>query len=210
MPLLVGGLDPVRWSKIVLPVSSVPVVGLLAWGLTRDPNVIESPLVGRPAPDFTLETLDRDSLALADLRGKVVVLNFWASWCLACEAEHPFLLEAAQKYGDADVRVVGVVYQDTRSNAIRYVREHGGAWPNVMDPGSRAAIEYGVYGVPETFFVDRDGVIAFKQIGPVSRAILDTWIPRLLARPHASSARQEGGVPPAVGRSEGYERRPPD
>jgi cytochrome c biogenesis protein CcmG/thiol:disulfide interchange protein DsbE len=198
----------VSWKKYVWPASVVPLIGLLAYGLTRDPNIIESPLPGHAAAEFALETFDGELLRLSDLRGKVVVLNFWASWCLSCEWEHPFLVEAERKYANDDVQIIGIVYQDSRSNAMRYIRRMGGDWPNVMDPGTRVAIEYGVYGVPETFFIDRDGVIAFKQIGPVNRMILDTWIPKLLAQPRGASTAATDSTP-RVGRSEGYETRPP-
>lgn len=196
------------WKKVLWPASAVPFLGLLAYGLTRDPNTIESPLPGTAAAAFELETLDGESLRLSDLRGKVVVLNFWASWCLACEAEHPYLVEAQREYANNDVQLIGIVYQDSRANAIRYTRRMGGTWPNLMDSGSRVAIEYGVYGVPETFFIDRDGVIAFKQIGPVNRNILGAWIPKLLALPPGASTALTDSVP-RLGRSEGYERRPP-
>ncbi len=195
-----------RLRKLIWPASMVPILGLLAYGLTRDPNIIESPLPGRPAPDFELRTLGGETLRLADLGGKVVILNFWASWCVSCEVEHPYLVEAERKYAGGDVQIVGVIYQDTRANAERYIRRMGGAWPNVMDPGSRVAIDYGVYGVPETFFVGRDGVTAYKQIGPVDRNVLDTWIPRLLA----GSAAGPDSAGSRVGRSAGYERRPPE
>jgi cytochrome c biogenesis protein CcmG/thiol:disulfide interchange protein DsbE len=198
----------VNWRKLAWPASIVPVLGLLAYGLTRDPNIIESPLRGRVAADFVLEALDGAQVRLSDLRGKVVVLNFWASWCLSCKFEHPFLVEAEQKYANDDMQIIGVIYQDTRSNAVRYMREMGGTWPNLIDPGSRVAIDYGVYGVPETFFIDRDGVIAYKQIGPVDRRLLDTWISTLLALPPGASSTLADSVP-SVGRSEGYERRPP-
>ena len=196
------------WKKVLWPASIVPFLGLLAYGLTRDPNIIESPLPGRPAADFALETLSGEELRLSDLRGKVVVLNFWASWCLSCEWEHPFLVETEHKYANDDVQIVGIIYQDSRANAIRYIRRMGGTWPNVIDPRSRVALEYGVYGVPETFFIDRDGVIAFKQIGPVNPSLLDTWISQLLAQPPGASTALTDSMP-RVGRSEGYERRPP-
>ncbi len=197
-----------NWKKVLWPASIVPVLGLLAYGLTRDPNIIDSPLPGRPAADFSLETLEGETLRLADLRGKVVVLNFWASWCLSCEYEHPFFVEAERKYANDDVQIVGIIYQDSRSNAIRYIQRMGGTWPNVVDPRSRVAIDYGVYGVPETFMIDRDGVIAFKQIGPVSRGLLETWISKLLAQPLGASTANTDSVL-RVGQSEGYEKRPP-
>jgi len=168
-----------RWVRWLLPLSAVPVVLLLGYGLTRNPRIVPSPLPGQPAPDFALETLDGDTLRLADLRGQVVVLNFWASWCLACIDEHPLLVEAARRYRDRGVRIVGVVYQDTRENARAWMAERGGDWTNVLDPGSRTAIAYGLLGVPETFFIDRDGRVAYKQIGPLTRTVLTTWIERL-------------------------------
>jgi cytochrome c biogenesis protein CcmG/thiol:disulfide interchange protein DsbE len=188
-----------RWKWILWPLAGLPVVGLLAYGLTRDPTTIPSPLPGRPAPEFRLETLAGDTLALSDLRGHVVLVNFWSSWCLACVDEHPVLVEAAERYGDRGLRVVGVVYQDARENAVRWMQRMGGEWPSVLDPGARTAIDYGVYGVPETFFIDRDGRVAYKQIGPVNREIVRTWVERLLAGEGAPA-----GELPAVGRSEGY------
>ncbi len=198
-----------RWKKLFWPASALPVLGLLAYGLTRDPNIIASPLPGKLAPEFALETLEARPLSLADLRGQVVVLNFWASWCLACEAEHPYLVEAEHKYSDQDVQIVGVIYQDSRSNAERYIRKMGGSWPNLVDPGSRVAIDYGVYGVPETFFIGRDGIIAYKQIGPVDRRVLDTWILRLLVGEDGRSGSLSSDTS-RVGRSAGYERRTPE
>lgn len=189
------------WKKILLPASAIPIVALFAYGLSRDPKLIPSPLPGKPAPLFRLETLDGDSLALADLRGRVVILNFWASWCVACIDEHPVLIEAHERYRDRGVTLVGVVYNDTRANAAAWMRAMGGDWPSVLDPGSRVAIDYGVYGVPESFFIGRDGRVAYKQLGPLNRAILTTWIEKLLAAP-------EGGELPVgeapVGRTEGH------
>lgn len=189
------------WKKILLPASAIPIVALLAYGLTRDPKAIPSPLPGKPAPLFRLATLDTDTIALADLQGRVVILNFWASWCLACIDEHPYLIEAHERYRERGVSLLGVVYQDSRENALRWMRGMGGDWPSVLDPGARTAIDYGVYGVPETFFVARDGRVAYKQLGPVNRRILTTWIEKLLAAP-------EGGPLPIgeapVGRTEGH------
>lgn len=184
---------------ILLPLLGVPILLLLWWGLGRDPTAISSPLPGRMAPTFRLETLDGDTLDMADLRGQVVVLNFWASWCVPCIQEHPVLREAGERYREDGVRVVGVLYQDSRRNAIDFMERLGGDWPTVLDPGTRTAIDYGVYGVPETFFIDRTGRIAYKQIGPVNREVMTTWIERLL-----SAEPGELGAEPAVGRSEGY------
>ena len=192
-----------NWKRLVLPLAAVPVVALLAFGLTRNAHLVPSQLPGREAPDFRLQTLDGDTLRLSDLRGQVVLLNFWASWCLACIDEHPLLVAAERRWGPDGLRVVGVVYQDVRPNAQAWMRERGGSWPNVLDAGSRTAIEYGLFGVPETFLLDRNGVVVYKQIGPVTPDVLSTWVPRLLAD-------SIGAVDPAVGRSEGHVSSTPD
>jgi cytochrome c biogenesis protein CcmG/thiol:disulfide interchange protein DsbE len=171
----------VSWRRLILPLAGIPIVALLAFGLTRRANIVPSPLPGRAAPDFELRTLDGEALRLSDLRGQVVLLNFWASWCLACIDEHPLLVEAERRWGPDGLRVVGVVYQDNRANAQAWMRDKGGNWANVLDGASRVAIEYGLFGVPETFLIDRRGVVAHKQIGPVTAEVLSTWIPRLLA-----------------------------
>lgn len=182
-----------NWKRLALPLAGIPVVALLAWGLTRDPKLVESPLPGRPAPDFALTTLKGDTLRLADLRGQVVVLNFWASWCLPCLQEHPLLVAADERWRDQGVRIVGVVYQDSPTNARQWLRERGGEWQHVLDPRSRLSIEYGLFGVPETFFIDRRGVIAYKHIGPVSADVLSQWITRLIA--DSTSSAGTGGAP---------------
>lgn len=176
------------WGRILGIVTVLAVVVLFGYGLTRDPSFIPSPLVGGPAPDFELEQLDAPgTVRLSDLRGRVVVINFWASWCLACIQEHPSLVRAWQRYRGSDFELVGIVYQDTRGNARRYLSEHGGGWTQLLDPGSRAALEFGVYGVPETFFIDRNGVITHKHIGPVNDSLLATEIEKLLAGKEADS-----------------------
>lgn len=187
------------WKKFIWPASAIPVIALLWYGLTLDPNVIPSPLPGKPAPEFRLETLSGDTIALDELRGQVVVLNFWASWCLACIDEHFYLVEAERRYRDLPFRLIGVVYNDSRENAVRWMERMGGSWPSALDPGSRTAIDYGVYGVPETYFIDRSGRVAYKQLGPVNRQILDVWVGRLLAE---ETVELEGKD--AVGKSEGY------
>jgi cytochrome c biogenesis protein CcmG/thiol:disulfide interchange protein DsbE len=194
------------WKKILIPASAIPIVALLGYGLTRDPNMIESPLRGRAAFDFTAPTLDGDTISLSDLRGKVVVLNFWASWCLACIDEHPVFLDAERRYAGSDFQMLGVVYQDEPDNARRWMKLRGGHWPSLLDPASRIAIDYGVYGVPETYFIGKDGLVAYKQIGPVTPWLLRQKVDSLLAAPYDGSASgiaaQQGSF--RVGRSEGH------
>ncbi|HEX9311523.1 MAG TPA: TlpA disulfide reductase family protein [Actinomycetota bacterium] len=157
------------------------LTALFGFGLGRDPSVIRSPLLGRRAPDFALRTLDESrTVRLTDLRGQVVVVNFWASWCAACREEHPALTAAWDRYSDQGVVLVGVDFQDRKGPALEFMREMGGDWPVVEDPGGRTALDYGVAGVPETFFIGRDGVIRFKQIGPSPYEVLTDQIQRLL------------------------------
>jgi cytochrome c biogenesis protein CcmG/thiol:disulfide interchange protein DsbE len=160
--------------RVWLPIGGVMVAvalvaATLASGLGRDPTAIRSPLVGRVAPDFSLRTLDGGrTLRLADLRGQVVIVNFWASWCTECRVEHPALDAAWQRYRDAGVVLLGVDFQDTRADALAYLAGSGATWPPLEDPGSRTALAYGVYGIPETFFIGPDGRIAAKHTGPVA------------------------------------------
>ncbi|UCC47494.1 MAG: TlpA family protein disulfide reductase [Gemmatimonadota bacterium] len=177
------------WKRILIPAAAIPIIALLAYGLTRDPNLVESPLPGRAAFDFVAPTLDGDTLSLSDLRGKVVVLNFWASWCIACIDEHANFTEAERRYADDDFRMLGVVYQDTPENARRWMQRMGGGWPSVIDASSRIAIDYGVYGVPETYFIDKNGRVAFKQIGPVSWMLLRQKVDSLLAQPTSTELK---------------------
>jgi cytochrome c biogenesis protein CcmG, thiol:disulfide interchange protein DsbE len=175
-----------RPRRVLLPVATVVVaVALAAWlgsaGLGRDPAAIRSPLLGRPAPDFALRVLGGDRMVrLGDLRGQVVVLNFWASWCAECRDEHPALSAAWSRFRDAGVVLVGVDFQDDHPSALAYLSERGTSWPVVADPGSRTALAYGVYGIPETFFIGPDGRIAAKQVGPVTYDQLVREISRLL------------------------------
>ena len=173
-----------RLKVAVALLAGAAFTALLGFGMTRDPRGIPSPLIGRPAPDFDLGTLGgEDSVSLGDARGVVTVLNFWASWCLACRQEHPALVRAWERYevSGKGVRFLGIVYQDTRANAERYMQRHGGGWTNLLDPDTRVAIDFGVYGVPETYFIGPDGRIAHKHAGPVTDRLLVEQIERLLA-----------------------------
>ncbi|MGQ0646294.1 MAG: redoxin domain-containing protein [Gemmatimonadaceae bacterium] len=171
---------------------ALPIIALLGYGLTRDPTSIPSPLPGRAAPEFALtvfaqgeagqERAAGDTIRLSQLRGEVVVLNFWASWCLACRDEHRALSDVAMSYADQGVRFYGVLYQDTPPNGLRWIEEMGGqSYPSVTDPRTRTAIDYGLYGVPETFFIGRDGRVAYKHIGPVTDALMKQKLDSLLA-----------------------------
>lgn len=164
------------WALILV----IPLVAVLASGFSRDPSVIASPLLNKPAPAFTLRTLDRKPISLAALRNKVVVVNFWATWCLSCRAEHEALLAAWRAYHRRGTEFVGVLYQDSLSAAGSFFQQYGGNWPVVDDPGATTAVNYGVVAVPETYFIDRRGIVRYKAAGPLTSTILHRQIDRLL------------------------------
>lgn len=191
---------------------TLPMVALLAFGLSRDPRVIPSPLPGRDAPEFRLAVLDTtppysvrdpgsgEPIHLTELRGDVVVVNFWASWCLACRDEHGPLSRAAARYQDDGVHFFGVLYNDTPGSAVRWIERMGGqTYPTLLDPRSGTAIEYGLYGVPETFFIGRDGRVAHKQVGPVTSELISHWVERLLADDAQVGEERVGGNPMEAG-----------
>jgi cytochrome c biogenesis protein CcmG/thiol:disulfide interchange protein DsbE len=182
-----------NWKRaLIAALCAVPVVLLFGWGLTRDPKEIPSPLPGHEASPFALTVfspgqppLNRapgDTIRLADLRGQVVVLNFWASWCLSCRDEHQILSQTALTYAGKPVHFLGVLYSDEADNGLKWIRDMGGqSYPSVMDPGARTAIDYGLYGVPETYFLDVNGRIAYKATGPVNEALIRHMVDSLMA-----------------------------
>ena len=144
-----------------------PLLIMLGSGLRHDPREVISPLIGQPAPDFTLADLDGRLLALAEQRGQPVVINFWATWCQPCAAENPIFAALARQYAGR-ARFISVIYQDTPQAIRAYERQRGSWGPALVDPESRTAIRYGVYGVPETFIIDPHGVVREKVTGMVS------------------------------------------
>ena len=156
------------------------IVALLMTGLGRDPSVIASPLVGRAAPNFTLPQLDGPPVTLAKLRGQVVVINFWASWCAECQTEQAALDQTWQQFRDSGVVVVGVNFEDSTGAARGYVQTDGVTYPVVEDANSRTALAYGLRGVPETFVVNQSGRIVNRVIGPVDAAALASEINSML------------------------------
>lgn len=171
-----------RLARLTLvPLIVLPVAWLLFQGLGRDPRAIPSALIGRPAPPVVTISMDGKTINLAAYRGRPVILNFWASWCFECIEEHRVLTEAHERYRERLV-IVGVLYQDTVADARGFLARYGdGGWPNLLDPDGRLAIDYGVTGVPESFFIDAAGVVRYKQYGAVTPAVLDEQLPPLLA-----------------------------
>jgi cytochrome c biogenesis protein CcmG/thiol:disulfide interchange protein DsbE len=173
-----------RWWRWLIPLVALPVIGLLAYGFRLNPREVPSPLLGRPAAPFTLTTFTGEPMALETHRGKVVVLNFWASWCYpACYEEAPALERGWQAWKARDVMVVGVDIQDTAERARKFIADFALTFPNAPDAGGKVSIEYGVYGVPETFFIDRRGVIRFKHVGAVTDEVFRAWVEKLVAEP---------------------------
>ena len=161
-------------KKFLIPLALfLALAGFLAVGLNRDPREVPSPLVGRPAPEFSLPKLaapDGGRFSPADMKGQVWMLNVWASWCVSCLQEHPVLMELAKR--DL-VPLVGLDYKDPSEDAVRWLAKHGNPYLlSVVDRDGRVGIDYGVYGVPETYVIDKAGMIRFKQIGPVSPEVL--------------------------------------
>lgn len=150
------------------------LLGFLAVGLQLNPREVPSPFIGKPAPQFSLARLDAPSQVVtpADMRGKVWLLNVWASWCESCRVEHPVLVDFARS-GAAPL--VGLNYKDQRENGLAWLRQHGDPYTlSVVDADGRTGIEYGVIGVPETFVIDRRGIIRLKHTGPVTPDVVST------------------------------------
>lgn len=160
---------------LLVALLSVLLLGAISVRLGSGDTVPETPMIGRSAALFDLKTLDGVRVSLAGLRGSPVVVNFWASWCIPCRQEAP-LLEDLATNAPAGLRVVGIIYQDSPDNAQAFLTEFGVSYPTVLDPDGRAAIDYGVLGIPETFFVDRAGIIRAHQVGALSAADLPAQV----------------------------------
>ena len=165
-----------RWS---LPLAIfVVIVGFLFVGLFHDPREVPSPLIGKPAPSFSLAQLHHPDKALttADMRGQVWLLNVWASWCVSCRVEHPLLIELAKANV---VPVIGLAYKDKREDGLAWLASNGDPYRmSIVDLDGRVGIDFGVYGVPETFVIDKAGIIRYKQIGPLTAdALKQTILP---------------------------------
>jgi cytochrome c biogenesis protein CcmG/thiol:disulfide interchange protein DsbE len=148
------------------------VVGFLAVGLNLNPREVPSPLVGKPAPMFSLPRLDNPEQVISpkNMLGQVWLFNVWASWCGACKDEHPLLMELSES---GVVPLYGMDYKDTREEAQQWLAHGGNPYiASVMDMDGRVGIDYGVYGVPETYVIDKAGIIAYKQIGPITEEVL--------------------------------------
>jgi cytochrome c biogenesis protein CcmG/thiol:disulfide interchange protein DsbE len=188
-----------RWVGLAIALGTVVFAVVLASRFGSDPGLVDSPLIGQPAPEFELTTLDgTDKVALNDLEGDIVVINFFASWCLQCRAEHADLVATSDAFGEDDVTFVQIGdlvatsdafgeddvtfvqigYQESPSDSLKYLEEAGTSkWTKYLaDPGSRTAIAYGVFGIPETFFIDPEGTVVGKIIGEADALTLGATI----------------------------------
>ncbi len=170
--------EPKSALRFALPLAIFAVLaGFLFVGLGLNPREVPSPFIGKPAPSFQLAQLavSEQTFSPQQMRGQVWLLNVWASWCVACRVEHPLLVDLAKK---KVVPIVGLNYKDQRDAALGWLRQMGDPYQlSAADADGRVGIEYGVYGVPETFVIDKAGVIRFKQIGPITAEV---WRDKIL------------------------------
>ncbi len=168
--------------RLFIPLAFLALAGVLFWGLFRDPRVVPSPLIGKPAPAFNLPQLAKPeaSFSPAEMKGKVWLLNVWASWCVSCKQEHPLLLQLAR---EQQIPIVGLVYKDKAPAALEVLAKTGDPYRvSVFDPEGKAAFDWGVYGTPETFLIDAAGVIRAKHVGPLTQAIVQEKFASFLGR----------------------------
>ena len=173
-----------RYLPWLIPAAALPVLALLAYGFRLNPRDIPTPLIDRPAAAFTLTSYAGEPMSLEAHRGRVVVVNFWASWCHpACYEEAPVLERNWRTYRDKGVVVLGVDIQDKEPAAKKFIADFSLTFPNALDTKGKVSVDYGVYGVPETFFIDRRGRIRAKHVGAVSDETFRQHVERLLAEP---------------------------
>lgn len=169
-----------RTVLIVGGLITAALIGLLFTGLGTNPNEIRSPLIGKPAPTFALREVGTgNTIDVNQFKGKPTVINFWATWCGPCWEEHPILVANARML-QPNVQFLGVVFQDEESKILGFLQQRGSSYPTVVDDAGKTAIAYGVGGVPETFFLDRNGVIVAKHNGPLSAEDLQANLQKVM------------------------------
>jgi cytochrome c biogenesis protein CcmG/thiol:disulfide interchange protein DsbE len=178
------------WRRLALIGLIVgPILGLLAFGFTRDARYITSPLLAKPAAPFTVTLFDGRKITLDELRGKAVFLNFWASWCPPCRAEARDLEAAWQKVKDKNMVFIGVALQDTDKNSLEFLKEFEVTYPNGKDVSGKIAVDYGTWGIPESFFIDPQGRITYKHVGAIRAALV---LAKLDEAANSIASAQEG------------------
>jgi cytochrome c biogenesis protein CcmG/thiol:disulfide interchange protein DsbE len=164
-----------------LAAALLPLLLLAAWaGWLLAGSDRAGAQVGDQAPDFTLTDLDGNQVRLADLRGRPVLVNFWATWCVPCVAEFPLLVDAQREHAAAGLAVIGVVYNDNAEAARQFMVRFEAPWPAVMDPDGTVARRYGIFGPPESFFIGRDGKVLGRQIGELNATDLQRQLAAIL------------------------------
>ena len=181
-----------RWAALAVVLPLLGLIAVLATRPSAASRVADSPLLGKPAPEISGRTIDGETVRLADYRGKWVLVNFFATWCVPCRKEHPELIAFHQRHRSlGDLEVLGVIYSDATDEVLRFRRQAGGEWPMLEDPKGRIAVDLGVSGVPESFLISPDGVVVSKLVGGVRATDLED----LLARAKASSTWIHRGGP---------------
>jgi cytochrome c biogenesis protein CcmG/thiol:disulfide interchange protein DsbE len=171
------------WAAIAAAIGFMLLAVIFASRFGGDPSISTSPLIGQPAPTAPVALLDgTGEISLADYPKDVIVVNYWASWCLSCRGEHPALLQAAADYEDEDVTFISINYQDTQRNAVAWLDDLGWSEETVyaVDIGSETAFSWGVLGIPETFFVDREGSVVGKVSGPVTYSLVARTLDQII------------------------------
>lgn len=165
--------EKMPWRRLALVALIIgPLLGLLAFGFSRDARYITSPLLAKPAAPFIVTLFDGRKVALEDLRGKAVFLNFWASWCPPCRAEARELEAAWQQVKGKNMVFLGVALQDTDQKSLEFLKEFGVTYPNGKDQSGKIAVDYGTWGIPESFFIDPQGRITYKHVGAIRAALV--------------------------------------
>ncbi|MBW8830682.1 MAG: DsbE family thiol:disulfide interchange protein [Burkholderiales bacterium] len=172
--------------RFIIPLGVFALLVFFLWrGLRLDPHEVPSPLIGKPAPSFALTRLDDANATLRrdDMLGKVWMLNVWASWCGACREEHPLLVEFSKTKA---VPIIGLNYKDQRSDGLGWLNRFGNPYDaSIFDQNGRVGIDFGVYGVPETFVIDKQGIIRMKHIGPLTPDVIDKRLMPMLRKLNA-------------------------
>jgi cytochrome c biogenesis protein CcmG, thiol:disulfide interchange protein DsbE len=178
-----------KWRVTIAFTVCLGLLAVLYKGFGSNPREVPFMLKGQPAPAFTLSTLDSgQQVSLEQLKGRPVVINFWASWCGPCKMEHPVLEWGQREFGQ-QAQFLGIVFEDTEDNARQFLNQYGASFPQLVDLRSTVAVDYGVAGVPETYFIDTQGIIRGKHVGPIDPRSLKEWIDELSAG--APTARQQ-------------------